>query len=205
MNRRFVTVAVTVLLIGSIFITGCAKANKPAGTPGGAAPQESTLVVPSSFGSNAERRSFALKAVQDAYYKEAAPLLEQVIAAAPDAEAYLKLGTARYNLAQFDGAIEAWTKAAEMDPQLRSVAKNNIGNALRDSKRLNEAEVAYKDSLSMDPANWQSAINLASLYRTNSRVAEGITVLNTVLQYNENADEVKEMLQVLTQESKNGA
>lgn len=194
------------LLTASLAFAGCSgrKAPAVAGTTDTAVPaanQKPPLVVPSAFASIADKQDFAVRAVADGYYAEAKPLLESVVASEPTPLAYGRLGTARYNVGELEEAIEAWKKAAEMDPGMTGEALNNAGNALRDLKRLAEAEAHYRKALEVEPTRWTAATNLAVILKSQDRSAEAITVLEQALANNKEVPPLASLLSDLKQET----
>lgn len=185
------------VIVTAVAITGCASGNKTqqvsGGTPSLSTPMP-TLSIPATFENNAERLQFAAKAVMDGYYPESKKLLEQAVATQPTAEGYRLLGTARFNLSDFNGAIEAWTKAGQLDSALESEMQNNIGNAYRDSKKLDGAESAYNKALELEPGRWTTAVNLATMLRMNGRLKEAVDVLEAARQHNPSVTPLGELL-----------
>jgi tetratricopeptide (TPR) repeat protein len=198
-NRRWLTLMAS-LVMGALILTGCAN-NKPqqpsASTAVNATAQQSerpALVVPASFDTPAAKQEFAIKAVDDGYYAEVKPLLESLVAANPDADVYEKLGTTQYNLNDLTGAMEAWRKAAELDPQREARMTNFVGNAQRDARLYSDAEASYRKALELDPTQWNAAINLATLLKTNGKKQEAVTVLEVSVPAN---PEVKSLITLL--------
>lgn len=172
------------VLVSSLVLAGCGGASKvaPVETPA-AAPADNKkaekppLEVPASFANDAAKREFTVKAMSGKYYKEAEPLLAELVVTAPDAKTYTDLGTSRYNLNNYTGAIEAWNKAAELDPKLKALMLNNVGNVLRDSGKRDEAMKSYRQALAVEPTRWTAAINLADMLREDGAMGEAIQVL----------------------------
>lgn len=200
MRNSLSTKLLTAIVTGAILLTGCSAGTKQADPPA-AANAKPPLVVPKSFDTEQAKRDFAVKAVNDGYYAEARPLLEESIAAAPDATALSRLGTAKYNLADYNGAVEAWSKAAELDPNLVGEMHNNIGNALRDSKKLEEAEAAYRTALKVEPTRWTAAINLASMLQLSGNLSEAIKVVENALAANKEIEPLSSFLSSLKEEA----
>ena len=190
MPNRTWTTLIVVAMVGAVALTGCGSANKqaPAAETAAAeatAPQKPKLEVPQSFESEQAKRQFALKAMLDDYYADAEPLLADVVKNTPtDAGAYAYLGTTRYMLKHYDQAIEAWTKAAELDPSRAAEMQNNIGNALRDAKKADEAIAAYQKALALEPTRWSAAVNMADMLKQSNKLDEAIKVLDTAVANN---------------------
>ncbi len=178
------------LLAGAVLLAGCGGApaggadQNPDPTDQAADRQEPPLEIPASFESAEAKQAFAIEAVRDGHYEEAAPLLEESVQERPSAEAFARLGTARYNTGDYDGAIAAWSKAAELDPARAGEMKNNIGNALRDSRRKAEAEAAYREALELEPTRWTAAVNLATMLWLQDRLPEAVAVLESAVATN---------------------
>ncbi|HYF93391.1 MAG TPA: tetratricopeptide repeat protein [Symbiobacteriaceae bacterium] len=182
------------LLISVMLLTACSGRQAEPTQEVKSAKTRPALVVPKTFASEDEKLNFAVKAVEDRYYAEAAPLLQEITASRPEAAVYTHLGTAKYNLNDTAGAIEAWSKAAEMKPELKAEMRNYVGNALRDAKRLDEAEAAYREALQLDPTGWQAATNLATMLRTNGKVEQAIAVLEEVARTNGHVKPLQDLL-----------
>lgn len=176
--KKLMTMGLAAVLTGAVLLTGCsarsAKTEPPAAP---AAPAKPALTIPESFANDQAKIDFAVKAVNDRYYAEGKKLLEEAMATAPSADGYAKLGTARYNLKDYAGAIEAWTKASELDPSRQAILRTYIGNALRDQGKTADAEAAYRKAMETDPKTWNAAINLATLLNGQGKKADAIAVL----------------------------
>jgi tetratricopeptide (TPR) repeat protein len=190
------------LVVGGLLMVGCSKAATPA-TPPAAAEQNQRppLSIPAQFESEQAKRDFAVKAVDDGYYEEAKKLLEETVAKEPNALAYKGLGTANYNVDDLQDAITAWNKAAELDPSAFAEMQNNIGNALRDLKKVAEAEAAYRTALSTDPTRWTAATNLAMLLKGQDRVNEAIAVLEEAVSNNKDIPPLVSLLDNLKKDA----
>lgn len=192
--RNLMLVAV---IAGALAMTGCSKTTEPPKpTETAAAKKEKPpLEVPASFADEATRQEFVKKAIKDGYYKEAKQILESSIGSAPSANAYASLGTARYNLKDYAGAIEAWNKAAELDATKAAMMQNNVGNALRDSKKPEEAKAAYDKALKLDPTTWNAAVNLASLHSSEGKYDQAVAVLEKAIPNNPTIEPLKTLLE----------
>jgi tetratricopeptide (TPR) repeat protein len=194
-----------ILLAGALILTGCTKAGSsatpPAKAAGDSATQKPPLQVPAQFANEADKRGFAVKAVGDGYYAEALPLLEQTVAAEPNAIAYRELGTARYNLKDYKGAADAWTQAGKLDSTLQAQMESNVGNTLRDSKDYAGAEAAYRKALQIDPHRWQAAINLATMLRLNGKTEDAVAVLQAAIPDNKDITPLSNLLKSLQEAS----
>lgn len=112
----------------------------------------------------------------------------------PGPQTYALLGTARYNLADYEGAIRAWDKASDLSPRYRGEMLNNIGNALRDQGRLEEAEAAYAKAMEIEPDRWTASINLASMLYHRGEPQTAVGVLTKAQRANPEQAEVADLL-----------
>lgn len=191
MLRNKLWIAATVIVV---LVAGCTGKGKPADSPN-AANDRPPLVVPKTFASDKAKMDFAGNAVLTGYYAEAMPLLEQSLTTEPNAVGYVRLGTAKYNMQQYEGAIQAWTKAAELDPTLVGEMRNNSGNALRDWGKVTEAEGAYRAALAVEPTRWNAAVNLAAMLKENGRLPEAIEVLRAAVPANQQVPDLKLLIE----------
>jgi tetratricopeptide (TPR) repeat protein len=191
-NQKRIAALLATVLTGSIILAGCsgqAKTQPPAQTR-----TASTLEIPKAFPSDQAKMDFAMNAIDNRHYAEAKPLLEEALANNPDAHGYMKLGTARYNLDDYAGAMEAWNKAGELDPTLTSTVLTYTGNALRDGRKPDEAAASYRKALQTDPKQWMAAINLATLLRTQGKTADAVAVLEEAAKVNQEIEPIFNLL-----------
>jgi tetratricopeptide (TPR) repeat protein len=105
-------------------------------------------------------------------YREAANTAESLVALAPSANAYERLGWAYFRLAEYDKSIEAYRSGVKLDanhwPSLNGVGVNAINTWLlskhRDSAAAKEARTAFRRSLQANP-DQPKIIALLSQYR----------------------------------------
>lgn len=172
---------IAAVVAGAVVLTGCSMGKKAPATQE-TANNRPALVIPKEFASEHAKRDFAVKAMGNDYYTEAEPLLADVIKNSPnDAAAYAHMGTVKYMLNQFDAAVAAWSKAAELQPNLAAEMQNNIGNALRDARKMEEAKAAYRKATELDPSRSSAAINLADVLKSEGNLEEAVKVLETAL------------------------
>ncbi len=104
-------------------------------------------------------------------HQEMANTLERLIAVAPSAQAYERLGSARFRLRDYEGALGAFRKAVEQDSQ-HYPAYNGVGVCLlnkylmseqRDRAVRDEAVGALRQSLRINPRQ-PKIVELASKY-----------------------------------------
>lgn len=203
-QRRVLAVCV----LASLSLTGLAGCSKQGGQPepkpAVAEQAKPPLEIPKQFASMTERQVFAAGAVHNGYYAEAKVVLEAAIAVDPAALSYQLLGTSLYNLRDYKGAMDAWAKAAERDQTLKGEMQNNIGNALRDSGQLAEAEAAYLSALKIEPTRWTAAINLAALLKDADRLKEAVQILEKAASNNPEVKELGDFLSTYKSEVKQG-
>lgn len=150
------TIAVT-LLAAVALAAGCTKpglqpdAKPAAGAP--AADQRAIAEAQAGTKQHNEERSKELKAQAEA-----------ILAKNPqDLNGQLLLGASALAKDDYEGAIKAYQKAAEMDPK-SALPPGYIGNVYRMQQKWAEAETWYKKALALDP-NWQVGYaNLAVTY-----------------------------------------
>lgn len=197
---------VPALVAGTMLISGCqAGAVQQKAAPavvGLAQVQKPALKVPASFADDNAKKDFAIQALTSGHFKEAAPLLKEVVASKPDPVAYKNLGTALYNMKDYKGAIDAWSKAAELDPKLLAEVKNNIGNVLRDTRKIEEAEASYREALKLDVKQWNAGVNLAELLRSQNRLTDAIAVIEQVKANNKDVEPLTSLLESYKAEAK---
>jgi tetratricopeptide (TPR) repeat protein len=96
---------------------------------------------------------------------------------------FMALGLSYAGLRQFDKAIEAFTKAASLNPKLApayvnvAINEDAEGNAAAAIESLNEA-------LQADPASWEACFNMANILAHQSRLPEAITWYKKALALN---------------------
>lgn len=174
------TLAASVALVAALALTGCNSATAviPKPTKQTAATEaKPPLTIPSSFTSSQAKLDFAVKANVDGYHKEIAATLEQAVKDSPTAMGYLALGSNRFSLSDYTGAISAWQQASELDKKVQGEALNNIGNALRDSHQYDQAEASYRQALEIEPTRWTAAVNLASMLEQQGDLKSAVAVL----------------------------
>ncbi len=92
-------------------------------------------------------------------FDKAAGNFEIAASGANEIDALYKLAVSKYNQKDFEGAIEAYQKVLEKNPQY-SLGYNGLGNLYRDQKNYDKAEENYKkaiendDSFTIAYSNW---------------------------------------------------
>lgn len=191
---RVLRTATTILIL--LATIGCSTSAKPPfPIPGQAPVTKQPLKVPAQFPSEAAKLEFTLTAVRDGYYDQAGPLLDQLASSIRTRVVYQNLGTVRYNLADYQGAIEAWATASELDPSTKGEMLNNMGNAYRESGRQSEAERHYRSALEVEATRWTAAINLASLLMDQGKPTEAVAILDSAQRSNPDITPLARLLQ----------
>jgi Flp pilus assembly protein TadD len=160
----------------------------------GAAQARPALAIPAQFADDAAKQKFAIDAVDKGYVTEVKQLLEESVTQHPTAEGYAALGTVRYNAKQYMQAVDAWMKAAELNPKMAGEMYNNAGNAYRDARKADDAIAAYKKAIGLDPSRTTTAVNLATLLKIQGKVNDAVAVLETAASANSQAQDVRDLL-----------
>ena len=194
-------VAAVAVMTGALVLGGCGSTVKPSDALTAPTQQEKPpLVVPVSFESEQSKQNFMAIAVHDGYYAEAKPLLQQQAEAKPDGNTFGLLGTTLYNLKDYEGAVAAWAKAAELNPELGGLMFNNMGNALRDSDQLAEAIEAYEMAIQLEPTRWTAAINMAALLHADGKTEKAVSILESALPANKDVPSLVSLLEAYRKE-----
>lgn len=201
MNRRL-TAVVGAILVGTMLLSGCSSGRSAPVTNKAQAQAKPPLQIPASFPNDEAKKDFAIKAVDEGYYQEAEHLLREALATSPDGRTYANLGTALYQLNNFTDAVDAMAKAAQLDPARTGEMKNNMGNALRDAGKIDEAKASYKEALEAEPTRWTAAVNLATILHTEGKVEDAVKLLEATLPANKNAAPVQTLLEAYKSETK---
>jgi tetratricopeptide (TPR) repeat protein len=132
---------------------------------------------------------------------------ERAIQLQPEIAAnYVALSNAHSNMGRKGrvAAIEAAQKAVELDAE-DSVSHLTLGNALLHTKRLNEAEYAYRMALHLDPEDNAARSNLALVLRTSGRAEEALPLVRSnLLDAPGEQSHMQELLQTATAHVKDG-
>lgn len=194
MSKPIHNIVVAAACVAALFVTGCAHKGTTAQPAQTAATVKPPLVVPSSFASENDKRAFLRTALSNGYYAEVKSILEPEASTTSSSIDWGLLGTSKYNLGDYSGAIDAWTKAASADPRVDGEMHNNIGNALRDQGKIDEAQSAYETALKQDPNYWTAAVNLADMLRTNGELKQAVAVLENAMPSNQNVKPLSNLL-----------
>jgi choline-sulfatase len=125
-------------------------------------------------------------AKEDMRFKEALPLLEQVIALEPNLPiTYLQLGTALSSLKNYEKAVPILRKAVEMRPDL-TVPRYQLGSALFETDDFVGAAAEFETAVARSP-NWPEAhLSLATAYARADRLKDAIPEYEKVIELRPN-------------------
>jgi choline-sulfatase len=130
----------------------------------------------------ANRLTDALLAVEDAHYKQAIPVLQQVLAQQPNiSAAYLALGTAWTWLKDYQNAVPALRKAVELRPD-SLMAHYELGLALFETGNLEAAAPQFEAAVARAPRWADLHFSLAAIYARIGRAADAEKELKTTVQ-----------------------
>ncbi|HZB43893.1 MAG TPA: tetratricopeptide repeat protein, partial [Pyrinomonadaceae bacterium] len=139
--------------------------------------------VKKMLGSIDERRNQIIEHLERFEQKYSADILGDIVEAAkePATKAVedkkitaLEFAVNAYNAAEakdLPAAVELYRKAIEIDPNY-AIAHNNLGNALNELKRHEEAEAAYRRAIELDPNYAIAYYNLGTALRDLKRHEE---------------------------------
>jgi hypothetical protein len=99
-------------------------------------------------------------------------LLRAIECAPTSADAHNALGTARYELGEFEAAAASFERALALDPQLAD-AYYNLGNALQMRGRLEEADLGYDEALRRKPDFNEAQLNKSLVLLALGRYPDG--------------------------------
>jgi arylsulfatase A-like enzyme/Flp pilus assembly protein TadD len=122
----------------------------------------------------------AILDVEDARYKEAIPLLEQVLAKEPVPLAYVQLGTAFSWLKDYDKALPVLRKAVELRPDL-TMAHYELGLALFNTGDLQRAAPEMEAAVAISPRWVDLHFSLAAVYARIDRMPDARKELETTI------------------------
>jgi Flp pilus assembly protein TadD len=100
--------------------------------------------------------------------------IKQAVALAPDdAYSFFVLGRLKFTQKQYDAAIDAFSRAAKLDPQ-DAQAQNFLGLALSEKGLRGPAETALRKAIQIDPNCADAHNNLAVVYITQQPPAAAL-------------------------------
>jgi arylsulfatase A-like enzyme/Tfp pilus assembly protein PilF len=125
-------------------------------------------------------------AKEDMRFREAVPLLEQVIAEEPNLPiTYLQLGTALSSLKDYEKAVPVLRKAVEMRPDL-TVPRYQLGSAFFETGDFAAAAAQFEIAVERSP-NWPEAhLSLATAYARADRLTDAIPEYTKVIELRPN-------------------
>jgi len=113
-------------------------------------------------------------AKEDSRFKEAVPLLEQVIALEPNLPiTYLQLGTSLSSLKEYEKAVPVLRKAIEMRPDL-TLPRYQLGSALFETGDFPGAIEQLEIAVSRSPEWPEALFSLATAYARADRLPDAI-------------------------------
>jgi Tfp pilus assembly protein PilF len=89
-------------------------------------------------------------------------------------------GVVLYYRGALDGAVEAFRRAVELQPEYGE-AHNNLGLALSRLGRQEEAETAFQEALRLDPAMGEVFNNLGFLYHATAKYPQAIEMFRKAI------------------------
>ena len=107
---------------------------------------------------------------------KAIPLIDSSLSHVKSADVYLILGEAMLGVKNWQGALEAFRKAEQMDPKLPGVYAD-LGAGLAAMAELDKAKEAFQKELARDPNNFKGNYLLGQLDRAQGDNAEALKYL----------------------------
>jgi tetratricopeptide (TPR) repeat protein len=144
---------------------------------------------------NYARTMFMLKK-----YPESIAAYSKAIELKPtEANYYINLGTAYSSNGKPTEAVDAFSKAAEVNPAVGGLALNNVGRLYDSTGKAAESAAAYKKSIELDPKFADSYFRLAiTKFGDQSTIQEAVPLLTEYLKLEptgENAEAAKGLLE----------
>ena len=119
---------------------------------------------------------------EELHFREAVPLLEQVIAKEPNLPiAYLQLGTALTSLRNYEKAVPVLRKAVELRPDL-TVPRYQLGSALFETGDFAGAAVELEAAVARLPEWAEARFSLATTYARLDRMPDAIREYQKVIE-----------------------
>ena len=120
----------------------------------------------------------AVTLLQQGREREARPIIES-LAANTEADGGIQqlLGVVRYLTGDAAAAVEALQRAVALGVN-DAATFNNLGGALADSGRRDEAVAAYREAIRRAPGLYEPLVNLADTLRDLGRPAEAVSLLD---------------------------
>lgn len=141
-----------------------------------------------------EKIQLALEYQKAGNQLQAAKICREILKIQPDNIINLLiLGTIHAQLKEFETAIDFFTKAIKINPNLTE-AHYALGNALRDKGQIDEAISSFLKVIQLDQNYMEAYINLGFIYYESGRLEEAITYYQKAIQINPNFATVYYML-----------
>jgi len=118
--------------------------------------------------------------LRDGQFASGQRLLDKILKNGDSAEARLLMGTAKLGVADFAGALEDLAKAVELNPKLPGV-NSFYGQALMATGDTAGASKAFRAELAINPNDFDSNLNLASILRQDQALDEAAALLDRAL------------------------
>jgi tetratricopeptide (TPR) repeat protein len=118
--------------------------------------------------------------IRDGQYSAGQQLLDKILKNGESAEARLLIGTAKLGIADFAGALDDLAKAVALNPKLPSV-NSFYGQALMATGDTTAAAKAFRAELALNPNDFDSNLNLASILRQDQQYDEASALLARAL------------------------
>lgn len=122
-------------------------------------------------------------------HRRAVTKLERAVAHEPTAQAYARLGHARYELDDVEGAVSAWESAIALAPKSPSLFKDLGLLALRRGL-TDHAEQFLAQAVRLNPDDWESSEGLAGLYVQRGAYVEAGQCYENVLRLDPSRQEL---------------
>jgi protein O-GlcNAc transferase len=116
-------------------------------------------------------------------FEKAVACFRQTLALKPDySEAANNLGNTYQHMGQAADAIAVWQQSVATKPDF--FAFYNLGRALFEQDRMDEAEAAMQSGLKLRPNHAESFANLGNVFRQTGRAQEAIDTYNRAVAFN---------------------
>lgn len=124
-------------------------------------------------------RGFLADQLED--FEAAAESLEHVVAGAPDDwESWNNLGNARRGIRDFDGSLQAFERALELNP-LSAPTRLNYAGGLRNVGRFDEAEAEYRKMATDFPDDTKPLIQLHAMLRDLGKNEQSLEAIDAAI------------------------
>jgi len=113
---------------------------------------------------------------RDGQVEPAQRVINPIMAGADSAEKHMLLGTAKFAARDYQGALEDFRKAAEMNPNLPEV-NSYYGQALFSNGHTEESRAIFERELAQNPNDFQSNIHIGLLLKQDRKYDEALKFL----------------------------